>query len=143
VPDVITLACPSTKTDLQQVVFTTCRFLIISAVDDVNPACAIIEEEPFAPLMPVMGFDTIEDVIEQANSTKYGLAAYVFTNDLSTAFRMADGLEAGIIGINDPVPATPQCPFGGMKESGIGRELGQEGLEAYLETKYVAIRIKE
>jgi succinate-semialdehyde dehydrogenase/glutarate-semialdehyde dehydrogenase len=93
--------------------------------------------------MPVMGFDTIEDVIEQANSTKYGLAAYVFTNDLSTAFRMADGLEAGIIGINDPVPATPQCPFGGMKESGIGRELGQEGLEAYLETKYVAIRIKE
>ena len=112
-------------------------------IDDVNPACAIIEEEPFAPLMPVMGFDTIEDVIEQANSTKYGLAAYVFTNDLSTAFRMADGLEAGIIGINDPVPATPQCPFGGMKESGIGRELGQEGLEAYLETKYVAIRIKE
>lgn len=112
-------------------------------IDDVNPSCAIIEEEPFAPLMPVMGFDTVEDVIEQANSTKYGLAAYVFTNDLSTAFRMADGLEAGIIGINDPVPATPQCPFGGMKESGIGRELGHEGLEAYLETKYVAIRIKE
>lgn len=112
-------------------------------LDDVSPACAIIEEEPFAPLMPVMGFDNIDQVIEQANNTRYGLAAYVYTNDLSTAFRMADGLEAGIIGINDPVPATPQCPFGGMKESGLGRELAHEGLDAYLETKYLAIRIKE
>ncbi|MFM7541241.1 MAG: NAD-dependent succinate-semialdehyde dehydrogenase [Planctomycetota bacterium] len=112
-------------------------------LDDVSPACAIIEEEPFAPLMPVMGFESIDQVIEQANNTRYGLAAYVYTNDLSTAFRMADGLEAGIIGINDPVPATPQCPFGGMKESGLGRELAHEGLDAYLETKYLAIRIKE
>jgi len=112
-------------------------------LEDVSPACAITEEEPFAPLMPVMGFDNIDQVIEQANNTRYGLAAYVYTNDLSTAFRMADGLEAGIIGINDPVPATPQCPFGGMKESGLGRELAHEGLDAYLETKYLAIRIKE
>ena len=56
---------------------------------------------------------------------------------------MAEGLEAGIIGINDPVPATPQCPFGGMKESGLGRELGHEGLEAYLETKYIAIKLRD
>ena len=62
----------------------------------------------------------------------------MFTNDLTIAWKMAEGLEAGIIGINDPVPATPQCPFGGMKESGLGRELGHEGLEAYLETKYVS-----
>ena len=64
----------------------------------------------------------------------------MFTNDLTVAWKMAEGLEAGIIGINDPVPATPQCPFGGMKESGLGRELGHEGLEAYLETKYVSIQ---
>ena len=67
-------------------------------------------------------------MIAAANNTPYGLAAYVFTNDLTVATRMAEGLEAGIIGINDPVPATPQCPFGGMKESGLGRELGIEGL---------------
>ena len=114
-----------------------------TVLDGLTPACALLTEEPFAPIMPIIGFDQIDQVIEQANSTKYGLAAYVFTNDLSTAFRMGDGLEAGIIGINDPVPATPQCPFGGMKESGLGRELGHEGLEAYLETKYLAFRINE
>ena len=84
-----------------------------------------------------------DEVIRQANNTRYGLAAYVFTNDLTTAFKMAEGIEAGIIGINDPVPAAPQCPFGGMKESGLGRELAHEGLEAYLETKYVAIKLRE
>ena len=70
-------------------------------------------------------------------------STYVFTNDLSIAWKMAEGIEAGIIGINDPVPAAPQCPFGGMKESGLGRELAHEGLEAYLETKYVAIRLRD
>ena len=114
-----------------------------TVLDGITPDCALLTEEPFAPIMPVLGFESIEQVLEQANSTKYGLAAYVFTNDLSTAFRMGDGLEAGIIGINDPVPATPQCPFGGMKESGLGRELAHEGLESYLETKYLAIRINE
>lgn len=100
-------------------------------------------EEPFAPVMPVLDFNKIDDVIAQANNTRYGLAAYVFTNDLTTVWKMAEGLEAGIIGINDPVPATPQCPFGGMKESGLGRELGHEGLEAYLETKYIALKLRD
>ena len=103
----------------------------------------LLTEEPFAPVMPVMDFSKIDDVIAQANATKYGLAAYVFTNDLSVAWKMAEGLEAGIIGINDPVPATPQCPFGGMKESGIGRELAHEGLEAYMETKFVSIKLRD
>jgi succinate-semialdehyde dehydrogenase/glutarate-semialdehyde dehydrogenase len=89
--------------------------------------------------MPIMDFNNIEEVIRQANHPTYGLAAYVMTNDLSTAIRMAEGLEYGIIGINDTVPATAQAPFGGMKESGTGREGGHEGLEAYLETKYVSI----
>ena len=103
----------------------------------------IMTEEPFAPVMPLLNFDNLDEVIRQANNTKYGLAAYVFTNDLSAAFKMAEGLEAGIIGINDPVPATPQCPFGGMKESGLGRELAHEGLEAYLETKYISIKLRD
>lgn len=103
----------------------------------------IMTEEPFAPVMPLLDFSKVDDVIKAANNTRYGLAAYVFTNDLSIAWKMAEGLEAGIIGINDPVPATPQCPFGGMKESGMGRELGHEGLEAYLETKYVSWKLKD
>ncbi len=103
----------------------------------------LMTEEPFAPVMPILEFSKIDDVIAAANNTPYGLAAYVFTNDLTIATRMAEGLEAGIIGINDPVPATPQCPFGGMKESGMGRELGIEGLDAYFETKCVSIGLRQ
>jgi succinate-semialdehyde dehydrogenase / glutarate-semialdehyde dehydrogenase len=103
----------------------------------------IMTEEPFAPVMPLLDFSKLDEVIAAANNTKYGLAAYVFTNDLSVMWKMAEGIEAGIIGLNDPVPATPQCPFGGMKESGLGRELAHEGLEAYLETKYVSIRLRD
>jgi succinate-semialdehyde dehydrogenase/glutarate-semialdehyde dehydrogenase len=103
----------------------------------------IMTEEPFAPVMPVLDFGKLDEVIQQANNTRYGLAAYVFTNDLTVAWKMAEGLESGIIGVNEPVPAVPQCPFGGMKESGLGRELAHEGLEAYLETKYIAIRLRD
>lgn len=106
------------------------------------PSMALMREEPFAPIMPVLDFERVDDVVAQANATPYGLAAYVFTNDLTIATRMAEGLEAGIIGINDPVPTTVQCPFGGMKESGLGRELGQEGLDAYFETKYVSVGLR-
>jgi len=109
---------------------------------EVDGSMKLMTDEPFAPVMPILDFAKLEDVIAAANATPYGLAAYVFTNDLTVATRMAEGLEAGIIGINDPVPATPQCPFGGMKESGLGRELGTEGLEAYLETKYVSIGLR-
>jgi succinate-semialdehyde dehydrogenase/glutarate-semialdehyde dehydrogenase len=107
-----------------------------------SPDAKILTEEPFAPVMPVLDFTKLDDVIAAANNTRYGLAAYVFTNDLTVAWRMAEGIEAGIIGVNDPVPATPQCPFGGMKESGLGRELAHEGLEAYLETKYVSMMLR-
>jgi succinate-semialdehyde dehydrogenase / glutarate-semialdehyde dehydrogenase len=103
----------------------------------------VLTEEPFAPVMPILDFNKIDEVIAAANSTKYGLAAYVFTNDISVAFKMYEGLEAGIIGVNDPVPATPQCPFGGMKESGLGRELGREGIESYLETKYMSLKLRD
>jgi succinate-semialdehyde dehydrogenase/glutarate-semialdehyde dehydrogenase len=114
-----------------------------TVLTNLSPQARIMTDEPFAPVMPLLDFSKLDEVIAAANNTRYGLAAYVFTNDLTIAWRMAEGLEAGIIGINEPVPATPQCPFGGMKESGLGRELGHEGLEAYLETKYIAIRLRE
>ena len=114
-----------------------------TVVREVNGAMRLMTEEPFAPVMPLLDFSKLDDVIAAANNTPYGLAAYVFTNDLTVATRMAEGLEAGIIGINDPVPATPQCPFGGMKESGMGRELGIEGLDAYLETKCVSVGLRQ
>lgn len=108
-----------------------------------NATSKVLVEEPFAPVMPLLDFKTLDDVIAQANDTRYGLAAYAFTNDLTALWKLAEGLEAGIIGINDPVPATPQCTFGGMKESGLGRELAHEGLEAYLETKFVSIKLRD
>lgn len=114
-----------------------------TVLTNVSGQVKMMTEEPFAPVMPILDFSKIDEVIAAANNTKYGLAAYVFTNDLTVAFKMAEGIEAGIIGINDPVPATPQCPFGGMKESGLGRELAHEGLEAYLETKYVSIKLRD
>lgn len=114
-----------------------------TVLGQVDRSMRLMTEEPFSPVMPLLDFDKIDDVIAEANNTPYGLAAFVFTNDLSIATRMAEGLEAGVIGINDPVPATPQCPFGGMKESGLGRELGTEGLDAYLETKYVAVGLRQ
>src|SRR5579885_1461742 len=112
-----------------------------TVLTNINGEMKLMTEEPFAPVMPVLDFSKLDEVIRAANNTRYGLAAYVFTNDLSVAWRMMEGLEAGIIGVNEPVPAVPQAPFGGMKESGLGRELGHGGLEAYLETKYVALRL--
>ncbi|MBI3910817.1 MAG: NAD-dependent succinate-semialdehyde dehydrogenase [Armatimonadetes bacterium] len=110
-----------------------------TVIDNIDPSMRITCEETFGPIMPLMRFDNVEEAIREGNNTTYGLAAYVLTNDLRTAIRMAEGLEFGVIGINDTVPATAHTPFGGMKESGIGRECSHEGLEAYLETKYISI----
>lgn len=98
-------------------------------------------DETFAPVAYVNVFDTEADAVERANDTRYGLAAYVFTNDLGRAFRLMDALEAGMIGINDPIPTTSNAPFGGVKQSGWGRELGSEGMEAFLETKHASLLI--
>ena len=80
-------------------------------------------------------------VIEQANHTPYGLSAYVFTSELSRIFRLGENLDAGIIGVNDGVPTATQAPFGGVKESGWGRELGTEGIDAFLVTKHLSLGI--
>jgi len=96
-------------------------------------------EEVFGPIMPLIPFSTEEEVIREANATEFGLASYVLVKDISIAIRVLEALEFGIVGLNDTVPTVPQAPFGGWKESGIGREGGIEGIEAYLETKYISV----
>jgi succinate-semialdehyde dehydrogenase/glutarate-semialdehyde dehydrogenase len=105
----------------------------------INPSMRLTCEEVFGPVLPLIPFETEADVIAQANNTEYGLAAYVLTRDLSTALRVSEALEYGIIGLNDAVPTVPQAPFGGWKESGIGREGGYEGILSYMETKYISV----
>lgn len=96
-------------------------------------------EETFGPIVPVTRFKEEEEVIERANNTPFGLAAYVFTENIGQAIRISEALEYGIVGLNDGAPSTPQAPFGGFKESGLGREGGHQGIEEYLETKYVSL----
>jgi len=106
------------------------------------PADALCQrEEIFAPVAPVTAFDTEEEGIRLANDTAHGLSAYAFTRDISRVFRLAERLEAGMIGINDGLPTTSNAPFGGVKQSGWGRELGCEGLEEFLETKHISIGV--
>lgn len=113
---------------------------IITNIDE-NMLC--VNEEIFGPLAPIATFKTEEEVIERANATNYGLAAYVFTENLSRAFHISEELEYGIVGVNDGLPSTAQAPFGGYKESGLGREGGHHGIEEYLEVKYISIALND
>ena len=117
-------------------------FVEPTVLADVPPRAACMREETFAPIAPVCAFDREDEALEQANASIYGLSAYAFTTNLDRAFRLMEGLEAGTIGINDGVPSTSQCPFGGVKQSGWGRELGIEGLDAFLETKHVSLGMR-
>ncbi|KKM20962.1 hypothetical protein LCGC14_1640200, partial [marine sediment metagenome] len=110
---------------------------------DVTPDMEVMIEEPFCPIMPIIPFRTLDEVLEKANDTEYGLAAYIATHDMATGIKVAEGLEVGIISIGDFAPATVLCPFGGMKQSGLGREGGREGIMEYLESKYVSLTMKE
>jgi succinate-semialdehyde dehydrogenase/glutarate-semialdehyde dehydrogenase len=110
-------------------------------LSDVTPEMLIYREETFGPVAAVVPFDDEDDVIAMANDTDYGLAAYIYTQNLARALRTFEQLQFGIIGINDINPTSAAAPFGGMKESGLGREGAREGIEEYLETKLGGISI--
>ena len=109
---------------------------------DVHDDMLVMREETFGPVAPVTTFDHDDEVIARANRGPFGLAAYLYTRDLSRAWRAAEQLEYGIVGVNDPLPSTAQAPFGGFKESGLGREGGSEGMDAFLETKYISMGLE-
>src|SRR5690625_1160938 len=106
---------------------------------DVTDSMVIMNEETFGPIAPIQKIETEEEAIKLANNTPYGLAAYVFTKDVARGTRLVEQLDYGIVGWNDGLPSAAQVPFGGMKESGFGREGGHEGMDAFLETQYVSI----
>jgi len=110
-----------------------------TVLSHVDGSMAICREETFGPVAPLISFASEEEVIAKANDTEYGLASYVFTRDLGRAFRVSESLEYGIVGLNDPLPSVAQAPFGGWKESGLGREGGRYGMEPFLEIKYISI----
>jgi acyl-CoA reductase-like NAD-dependent aldehyde dehydrogenase len=110
-------------------------FFEATVIADVKPGSPLHEEEVFGPVLPIIPFDDGADAVAMANATEYGLAAYVHTNDLVTALRVSEDLEYGLVAINDWVVAAPEAPFGGVKQSGVGRESGPEGLHEYLEAK--------
>ncbi|KMJ55259.1 succinate-semialdehyde dehydrogenase [Bacillus sp. LL01] len=114
-------------------------FMEPTVLSQVKDEMICMTDETFGPLAPVTTFKTEEEVIKRANDSIYGLAAYVFTENITRGIHMTEALEYGIIGLNDGLPSTPQAPFGGFKQSGIGREGGHYGLEDYLEIKYVSL----
>lgn len=114
-------------------------FLKPTVLEGVTDDAECMSEETFAPIAPLSSFDTEEEGIRRANDSSYGLSAYAMTRDIGRIFRLSERIEAGTLGINDGAPSTSQSPFGGVKQSGWGRELGMEGLEAFLETKHVSI----
>jgi succinate-semialdehyde dehydrogenase/glutarate-semialdehyde dehydrogenase len=116
-------------------------FLEPTVLVDVPHDAVCMTEETFAPVAPVVRFEREADAIAMANDSRYGLSAYAFTTNLDRMFRLAESIETGMIGINDGMPSTSNAPFGGTKESGWGRELGSEGLDAFLETKHVSIGV--
>ncbi|MED1202354.1 NAD-dependent succinate-semialdehyde dehydrogenase [Heyndrickxia acidicola] len=103
----------------------------------------VMKEETFGPVVPIQSFTSEEEAIEKANLTSYGLASYVFTENINRAWRVMEQLEYGIIGINDVFPAAAEAPFGGIKQSGQGKEGGREGMMEYVEMKYISMGLKE
>jgi succinate-semialdehyde dehydrogenase/glutarate-semialdehyde dehydrogenase len=106
---------------------------------DVTTEMKVTRDETFGPVAPLFRFDTEEQAIRMANDTEYGLAAYFYSRDVGRVWRVAEALEYGIVGINEGIISTEMAPFGGMKESGIGREGSKYGLEEYMEIKYLCM----
>jgi succinate-semialdehyde dehydrogenase / glutarate-semialdehyde dehydrogenase len=118
--------------------FFYCPTLLVNSKEGMK----ILHEETFGPVAPLIRFTSEEEVIERANNIEYGLASYFYTNDISRMYRVSERLEYGMVGINDAAPFSVQAPFGGVKESGLGREGGSEGIEDYLNVKMTSTRIQ-
>ena len=117
-------------------------FFPATVLDNVAPTARILSEEVFGPVAPIVRFETEDEAVALANDTPFGLASYVFTENIDRALDVADRLETGMVGINQGVVSNVAAPFGGIKHSGMGREGGPEGIEEYLETKYLAVNTK-
>jgi succinate-semialdehyde dehydrogenase/glutarate-semialdehyde dehydrogenase len=110
---------------------------VLAGVSAGNP---ILAEEVFGPVAPIVVFDDVDEAVAMANDTEFGLVSYLYTGDLAKGLRVAEALEAGMIGLNRGMVSDPAAPFGGVKQSGIGREGGHEGMLEYLESKYIAVQ---
>src|SRR5687768_15960306 len=109
-----------------------------TVITDLPDDIKLMTTEPFGPVAPIVPFKTFDEVVERANSLEYGLAAYAFTSSSATANAIGDAIQSGMIGINSVAISTPETPFGGVKESGYGSEGGIEGLEAYMNVKFIS-----
>ena len=112
-----------------------------TVLTNISDDMQLMHEETFGPVAPLIPFKSDEEAVQMANNTPYGLAAYLYTNDLSRAFKVSEALDYGIVGVNDGVPSAPYIPFGGVKQSGLGREGGPWGIEEYLELKYISFAL--
>jgi succinate-semialdehyde dehydrogenase/glutarate-semialdehyde dehydrogenase len=117
------------------------RFFAPTVLTGVTSEMDIYREETFGPIAPVIAFDDEDEIVARANASNYGLASYIYTNDLNRATRVSEALQFGIVGINDINPTAAAAPFGGTKESGLGREGGVQGLDEYLDTKLIGLAL--
>ncbi|MEV6902348.1 NAD-dependent succinate-semialdehyde dehydrogenase [Amycolatopsis sp. NPDC051372] len=117
------------------------HFYQATVLTDVPVDARMASEEIFGPVAPITPFDTEDEAIAKANDTEYGLVSYLFTSDVKRALRVSERLEAGMIGLNQGIVSNPAAPFGGIKQSGLGREGGTVGIEEFLETKYIAVSL--
>ncbi|MFF1610114.1 NAD-dependent succinate-semialdehyde dehydrogenase [Amycolatopsis sp. NPDC058278] len=117
------------------------HFYQATVLTDVPQDARLTHEEIFGPVAPITPFDTEEEAVAKANDTEFGLVSYLFTSDLKRALRVSEALEAGMIGLNQGIVSNPAAPFGGIKQSGLGREGGSVGIDEFLETKYIAVAL--
>ncbi len=112
-----------------------------TVLTDVPTDALLAREEIFGPVAPISVFDTEEEAVAAANDTEYGLVGYVYTSDVKRALRVSERLETGMVGLNQGIVSNPAAPFGGVKQSGLGREGGTVGIDEFLETKYIAVSL--
>ncbi|MEF1337509.1 NAD-dependent succinate-semialdehyde dehydrogenase [Vibrio rotiferianus] len=136
---VIDLAVQEGATILNQPQKRPGRFMEPVILGNVEQGMAIVQQELFGPVLPVISFDDDEQVLSMANDTEYGLACYFYTDSLKRIIKFSEGLEYGMVGVNEGIISTEVAPFGGIKESGIGREGAKQGMDEYQETKYICL----